>query len=65
MSKAKDSRFKGALCLRTIPEAELSSGWIGLSHRYRVCQRLHGHPGQHRSWGREWDEGDRESRARP
>jgi len=55
--------FRNALCLRTIPEDE-PTAWTGLAHRHRVCQRKSGHPGPHRSWSREWNEGDRESRAR-
>lgn len=56
--------FRNALCLRPIPEGLSSSGWIGLSHRHRVCQRKAGHPGPHRSWSRQWNEGDEKSRAR-
>ncbi len=55
------SRFKNALCLLAIPE-----DWsgCGLSIRHCCCQRLNGHAGPHRSWSREWEGGDQESRVR-
>lgn len=52
--------FKNALCLTEIPEGRYS----GLSARYRLCQRKSDHSGPHRSWSREWRDGDKESNAR-
>lgn len=52
--------FKNALCLASIPEYDYS----GQSYRHCLCQRRGTHKGPHRSWSREWNEGDVESRAR-
>lgn len=52
--------FKNALCLASIPEGSYS----GLSLRHKYCQRKADHKGEHRSWSRWWDEGDKESKSR-
>lgn len=51
------SAFKNALCLAGLPEG---APWLG--PRFRSCQRKADHKGPHRSWSREWGEGDKESR---
>ncbi len=55
--------FRNALCLRVVPEDETTK-WTGLDQRHGWCQRWRGHPGPHRSWAREWNEGDGKSRTR-
>ena len=52
--------FKDALCMKPIPGADYS----GLSVRHRYCQRRDKHKGPHRSWSREWNDGDDTSRLR-
>jgi len=58
--------FKNALCLAMIPEASnpFNYGLRWVPMRNRFCQRLRGHKGPHRSWSREWNEGEKESRLR-
>jgi hypothetical protein len=56
--------FKNALCLAEVPECREWGRLCGWSCRYRRCQRKRGHRGPHRSWSREWDDGEKESRKR-
>jgi hypothetical protein len=52
--------FNNRLCQLYIPEHNYS----GLRIRDRMCQRNGGHTGPHRTWSREWTDGDLESHAR-
>jgi len=61
--RRRKAPFRNALCLRVIPEDE-PTAWTGLDQRYGRCQRKAGHPGPHRSWSFEWNEGDGKSRVR-
>jgi len=59
--------FKNALCLASLPE--MSNPFAaGLARcfrvRYKYCQRRADHGGPHRSWSREWTEGEKNSRLR-
>jgi hypothetical protein len=56
--------FKSALCIRSIPECIFGLAGLLLSVRHRHCQRRNNHKGPHRSWSREWDDGDKESKER-
>jgi hypothetical protein len=56
--------FKNALCLEGIPECVSWGRALGLSTRHRHCQRKDKHKGPHRSWSREWNDGDEESKWR-
>lgn len=51
--------FKNALCLARLPD-----GGPWLPARLGACQRRARHSGAHRTYRREWHEGDRESRVR-
>lgn len=48
------------ICRAHIPE----KSWGFMAERNRVCQRPEGHAPPHRSRGREWNDGDRESKTR-
>ena len=64
VSRGKMRPFKNKLCLRLIPEAAYSEGWLGLSYRHKRCQRRNGHDGLHRTRSREWPDGATVSRVR-
>lgn len=54
--------FKNALCLDLLPEGRGGEGWLGLGYRQKRCQRRSGHKPPHRSYAREWNDGDADSR---
>lgn len=56
--------FKNALCLKQIPEADYGHR-VGMGARHSRCQRKSGHDGPHRSWSREWENGDEASVYQP
>lgn len=52
--------FKNALCGTPIPEY----AYAGRSQRHCLCQRKADHKMPHRSWSREWNDKDIESKPR-